>query len=281
MLKDNKNFRLKVFEKASYCRNFEEQVIQNIKNKNINIPTYVSAGQEFIAATIATICEINNIKPLIFGQHRCHSIYIAFGGDKKKLIDELLGKDSGITKGKGGSASIHSKEINMYGHDGLMGSNGPIGVGACFATKKPTIVFLGDAAAEEDYVLGGLGWASTKNLPLLTVIEDNNLSILTEKKVRRNWEMGDVAKSFKMQSHTINDDPLEIFNCSETFFKKTCLLNIKTNRIYWHAGAGKDSEDTFDRYYQEKKNLGTPADHLDEKIRNEMEDLWQNQLEKQ
>ena len=79
MLKDNKNFRLKVFEKASYCRNFEEQVIQNIKNKNINIPTYVSAGQEFIAATIATICEINNIKPLIFGQHRCHSIYIAFG----------------------------------------------------------------------------------------------------------------------------------------------------------------------------------------------------------
>ena len=33
----------------------------------------------------------------------------------------------------------------MYGHDGLMGSNGPIGVGACFATGKPTIIFLGDA----------------------------------------------------------------------------------------------------------------------------------------
>ena len=38
--------------------------------------------------------------------------------------------------------------------------------------KKPTIIFLGDAAAEEDYVLGSLGWASTKNLPLLTIIED-------------------------------------------------------------------------------------------------------------
>ena len=57
---------------------------------------------------------------------------------------------------------------------------------------------MGDAAAEEDYVLGGLGWASTKNIPLITVVEDNNLSILTEKKVRRNWEMSDVAKSFKM-----------------------------------------------------------------------------------
>ena len=105
----------------------------------------------------------------------------------------------------GGSASIASKEINMFGHDGLMGSNGPIGVGACFATNHPTIVFLGDAAAEEDYVLGGLGWASTKNIPLITVVEDNNLSILTEKKVRRNWEMSDVAKSFKMEGFNLND----------------------------------------------------------------------------
>ena len=109
------------------------------------------------------------VRPLLFGQHRCHSIYLAFGGDKKKLVDELLGRKSGCTKGMGGSASIHSKDINMYGHDGLMGSNGPIGVGACFATGKPTIIFLGDAAAEEDYVLGSLGWASTKNIPLLTV----------------------------------------------------------------------------------------------------------------
>ena len=90
MLKDEKNFRLKVFEKASYCRHFEEQVIKNIKSKNINIPTYVSAGQEFIASTIATICEMIKVKPLLFGQHRCHSIYLAFGGDKKKLILILL-----------------------------------------------------------------------------------------------------------------------------------------------------------------------------------------------
>jgi len=280
MKNDNKNFRLKVFEKASYCRHFEEQVIQNIKKKNIKVPTYVSAGQEFIAATIATICEINNIKPLIFGQHRCHSIYIAFGGDKKSLVDELLGRPTGCTNGKGGSASIHSKEINMFGHDGLMGSNGPIGVGACYATGKPTIIFMGDAAAEEDYVLGGLGWASTKNLPLLTVIEDNNLSILTEKKVRRNWEMEDVANAFKMESHKVDDNPIDLFNCSNNFFKKTCLLNVKTNRIYWHAGAGKDSEDTFDRYNSEKNEIGEPAINFDNIIKKEMEILWKNQLEK-
>ena len=276
---NNKIFRLKVFEKASHCRHFEEQVIKHIKSKNINIPTYVSAGQEFISATIATICENLNVKPLLFGQHRCHSIYLSFGGNKIKLIDELLGRKTGCTKGMGGSASIHSKEINMFGHDGLMGSNGPIGVGACFSTGKPTIVFLGDAAAEEDYVLGGLGWASTKKIPLLTIVEDNNLSILTEKIVRRNWEIDDVAKSFKMESYNLDDSPLDIYKFSKYFFKKPCLLNIKTHRIYWHAGAGRDSDKTFDRYDYEKKQLGEPATQLDLKIKKEIENLWIKQLE--
>ena len=108
-----KNFRLEVFKKASYCRNFEEQVIININNKNITIPTYVSAGQEFIASTASVVCRSKKIKPLLFGQHRCHSIYLAFGGNPRKLIDELLERETGCTKGKGGSASINSKKINM------------------------------------------------------------------------------------------------------------------------------------------------------------------------
>ena len=277
---NNKNYRYQVFEKASLARNFEEQVITNVKNKKIKIPVYVSAGQEFIASTIATICKLKKIKPLIFGQHRCHSTYLTFDGDKGKLIDELLQRKTGCTKGMGGSASIHSTKINMYGHDGLMGSNGPIGVGACYATKKPTIIFLGDAAAEEDYVLGALGWASTKNLPLLVVVEDNNYSILTEKKIRRNWEMSDVAKAFKMKGFNCDDNPMNIYKYSKFFFKQPCLLNINTNRIYWHAGAGRDSEKTFDRYKSEKKILGTRADLIDYKTKKLIKNLWKKHLEK-
>ena len=277
---NNKNYRYQVFEKASLARNFEEQVIANVKNKKIKIPVYVSAGQEFIASSIATICKLKKIKPLIFGQHRCHSTYLTFDGDKGKLIDELLQRKTGCTKGMGGSASIHSTKINMYGHDGLMGSNGPIGVGACYATKKPTIIFLGDAAAEEDYVLGALGWASTKNLPLLVVVEDNNYSILTEKKIRRNWEMSDVAKAFKMKGFNCDDNPMNIYKYSKFFFKQPCLLNINTNRIYWHAGAGRDSEKTFDRYKSEKKILGTRADLIDYKTKKLIKNLWKKHLEK-
>ncbi len=276
----NKSLKLEIFKKASLCRNFEEEVIVNINNKNIKIPTYVSAGQEFISSSIATLCEKKKIKPLLFGQHRCHSIYLSFGGNVRNLVDELLGKKTGCTGGKGGSASINSKEIKMYGHDGLMGSNGPIGVGACFATKKPTIVFLGDAAAEEDYVLGALGWASHKKLPILFVIEDNNFSILTKKKVRRNWHMKDVAKSFKLDGHEIDDKPEDILKSSKFFFKKPTLINVNTNRIYWHAGGGKDNEKTFDRYNYEKKRLGHAADIIDNKYNIYIKKIWKKQLEK-
>ena len=52
-----KTFRYEVFTKAALARNFEEEVINNVKNKNIKIPVYVSAGQEYISSTISTICK--------------------------------------------------------------------------------------------------------------------------------------------------------------------------------------------------------------------------------
>jgi len=276
----SKSLRLKVFQKASFCRAFEEEVFKNVKKKKIKIPVYLSAGQEFISASLSEICKLKKIKPLLFGQHRCHSIYLSFGGNPKKLIRELLGKSDGCTFGKGGSASIHSTKINMFGHDGLMGSNGPIGVGACFATNKPTIVFLGDAAAEEDYVLGAIGWASKKKLPIIFVIEDNNLSILTEKKVRRNWEIDDVARSFKIESYSIKDNPEDIFKVSKNFFKKPILVNIYTNRLYWHAGAGQDNPKTFDRLKNEQKRIGNFAKNIHKKNLLKIGKLWKKHSER-
>ncbi len=276
----NKKQKLEIFKTASICRNFEVNVFNAIKNKKINIPVYLSAGQEYIPATLARIIKDEfNLKPYIFPQHRCHSIYISFGGNQKKLIKELLGLKGGCSFTKGGSASIHSEKIKMFGHDGHMGTQVPIGVGSCFTSKKPTIVFMGDAAAEEDYVLGALGWASTKKLPILFIVEDNNLSILTEKKIRRNWDMHDVAKSFKMRGYEINDDPEEISKYKKYFFKEPMLLNIKTNRLFWHSGAGQDDPKIFDRFYAEMKKIGKIAKSENLKIERKLNNLWKSQLE--
>jgi len=276
---NKRDFRLNVFKKAALCRNFENTVYAMVEEKVIKFPVYLSAGQEFIPATISEICKVKI--PLLFAQHRCHSTYLSFGGDITQLIDELLGRKTGCAYGMGGSASIHSKDINMYGHDGLMGSQIPIAVGACYSSRQPTIGIMGDASAEEDYVLGALGWAATKQLPILFVVEDNNLSILTEKKVRRDWHMHEVAKAFGLQAWNISDDPLEILQYSDDFFKHPILLNINTHRLFWHSGAGIDNEDEFDRYRAEMEDLGQEAVEIHLETKDKVLKAWQKQLETQ
>jgi TPP-dependent pyruvate/acetoin dehydrogenase alpha subunit len=131
-----------------------------------------------------------------------------------------------------------------------MGSHIPIATGMCYGNKKLTVCFTGDAAGEEDYAIASYGWASTKELPIWYIVEDNNLSILTEKKVRRNWELDDVAGAMKMNAANLNDDPNEIWNKLEYGhdMNKPLLLNVRTNRLFWHAGAGIDDPNTFDRH---------------------------------
>ena len=267
------------FNKASFCRHFENKVFESVQNKKIKIPVYLSAGQEYISSSIFTILQEKQIEPNIFIQHRGHSHYLCAGADPVELIDELLGRPTGCGKGMVGSASIHSRHKNIFGHDGLMGSQVPISVGHCYQTRKPTIVFMGDASAEEDYVLTSLGWASTKNLPILFIVEDNNLSILTEKRIRRNWEMSDIARGFKMEGHNISDDPIEIRNHLENYkFEYPLLLNINTVRKYWHAGAGQD-QDNFDRYIHEMSKLDQISIEIDSKNKLLVERLWEKQLE--
>jgi pyruvate dehydrogenase E1 component alpha subunit len=272
------NYLEKVFEKISFCRHFEQYVYKKVQDKTIKIPVYLSAGQESTPCSISTYLEDKNIKPNIFIQHRGHSTYLAFEAPPEKLIDELLGLDSGCAFGMGGSASIQSLEKNIFGHDGLMGSQVPIAVGHCYQTKQPTIVFMGDASAEEDYVGAAIGWASTKNLPILFVVEDNNLSILTEKKIRRNWNMHELAQAYKVEAYDIEDSPTEIFNHLKNVFNTPLLLNVRTIRKFWHSGAGIDG-DYFDRLEWIKETLQFDTSFIDENNKNKVEALWQSRLE--
>ena len=139
----------------------------------------------------------------------------------------------------------------------------------------------GYASAEEDYALGALGWASTKKLPILFIVEDNNLSILTEKKIRRNWNMHEVAKPFKMKAFNISDNPLEIKKKSKYFFREPILLNINTNRLFWHSGAGIDSDKTFDRYKSLRKIFGAQGNTIHNKAKEKIDILWKKMLERQ
>ena len=246
------------------------------------MPIYLSLGQEHIPAAIASVTT----DFLIFAQHRAHSYYLSFGGDMKKLIDELLHRESGCAAGMGGSASIHDPRIGMFGHSGLMGDQVPIAVGAALGSGKTVLTVVGDASGEEDYVYGAMGYAVTKSLPVLIVCEDNDLSILTHISTRRSWSLVDVALSLGMTAVDIIDDPwLIAHHVSSLLDDLPAFINVRTCRHRWHAGTGVDGAPEWNRFEMFKENLyhlGLKEEvHEIEKTAEEIvRKIWQKQLQK-
>ncbi len=285
----SKEVTLEMFSKMCMIRYFEENVRKASDKKMIRCPIYLSIGQESIQAALSTV-----YKPeWKFHQHRCHGMYLAYGGNKEALIDELIHRKTGCAQGMGGSASIHDPAIGMIGHDGHMGTQVPIGIGHMFSKnykndrKENGLIVMGDASAEEDYVLAALPWASHKKLPILFVCEDNNLSILTEVKVRRKWETADIAGAFKMPAVDIADDPWTIMHYALEFQNNLpAYMNIRTARAIRHQGTKSDGEPEWNRFELAKERiteLGLKKDALglEGKIIEEMNKLWERRLEKE
>ena len=243
---------MRVFRQTCYNRAFEMQVAEASKKGQVRIPIYLSAGQEHIAAVLAEVLGPVNI----FAQHRAHSYYLSFGGDPGRLIDELLARKTGCAQGRGGSASIHDPKIGMWGHSGHMGDQVPISVGYALATGKTCLTVVGDASGEEDYALAAMGFAATKQLPMIFVCEDNDRSILTPVSVRRSWSLATLAEAFGMRGLEIADDPwLIAHHVRELKGRFPAFLNIHTCRALWHAGAGCDGPPEWDRHELTRNTL--------------------------
>jgi TPP-dependent pyruvate/acetoin dehydrogenase alpha subunit len=248
----------------------------------MKLPIYLSVGSEHIPAAVSTVSR----DFLIFTQHRCHSWYLSFGGDMRALIDELLHRETGCARGMGGSASIHDPKIGMYGHSGLMGDQVPIAVGAALGSGKPVLAVSGDASSEEDYVAGALAFAATKKVPLLAIVDDNDLSILTHVAARRSWGIDEMARAFGMTAVDIADDPWLVAHTVQDFLKKLpALINIRTCRHFWHQGTGNDGEPEWNRFElikEELKNLGLEEEGraVEGEARKEVLQIWEEQLQK-
>lgn len=272
---------LEMFRRICLVRHFEMKVEKVYDSGRIKCPVYLSIGQEAVAPALS----LSFPKPAIFAQHRCHDLYLSYGGQISALIDELLHQPTGCAGGMGGSASIHSPQINMFGHDGLMGTQIPIAVGYAMATNKKTLAVMGDASAEEDYVLGGLGFAATKKPPILFVCIDNGLSCLTPVCVRRNWNMAKDG-AFGMPAIEITDDPWLIMHQIKSLsLKLPAFINIHTCRISSHSGTSKDRMkppewERFELVCEEMKKLGLArqAEEIQRSTQEMVDEIWQQRL---
>lgn len=269
---------LRIYYKICWIREFEEHVIIAVKDGRITYPVYLSMGQEALAVALSEVMRDFQV----FAQHRAHDVFLAWGGNPQKLRDELLGRESGSSGGRAGSncLQIHGNGVEMYGHHGLIGENVPLAVGAALGNGRKTVCMFGDGAAEEDYIYPSLGFAVTNNLPISFVCVDNNLSILTQKNVRRNWELFDIAREMGMQSIDMSDCPFSIIEVFRNLdLQKPVFFNCRVCRERWHVGVGCDGKRAWERNEivrndLVKMGLTSKIEKIEAEIRRKMEDIW-------
>lgn len=274
-----KNIALKIYRKIALARKMDLCVIDAVEKNKVIAPVYLSLGQESVAAVLSEFIY----GEMVFTQHRSHDLYVSLGADLVEFRDELLGLESGFSGGRAGSSCLKFMKngIRLIGHHGLIGENVPQAVGASLASGEKVICTFGDGAAEEDYVLESLGYAVTRNLPILFVCLDNDLSILTTVSERRTWDLATVARGFGMDAVDLSDCPWTLYEIlSKWDAASPLLVNVRVCRERWHSGIGIDGEREWKRneiVRQQLVNKGWENEVIliEKEIEKELNELWE------
>jgi acetoin:2,6-dichlorophenolindophenol oxidoreductase subunit alpha len=159
-------------------RYVEEQIAQWVEQGTARCPCHLGIGQEAIATGIA-----RSLRPSdrLFGNHRSHGHYLAAGGDPHALLAEVLGRAAGCSGGMGGSMHLFAAAQGFYGSVPIVAATIPIAVGAGLAAKMDggdcvAVAFFGDGASEEGVMHESLNLASSYQLPVVFVCENNQYS---------------------------------------------------------------------------------------------------------
>ncbi len=160
--------------------------------------------------------------------HRSHAHYLAKGGDLKRMMAELYGKEAGCSRGMGGSMHLVDWSCGFAGSTSIVGGTIPVGVGLAFADKlsgsnRITAIMLGDAAIEEGVFHESANFASLHHLNILFVLEDNNRSCYTTKRERQpSRPISDVFRAHDIWSRTSHAiTPHAVARETELLFKKS------------------------------------------------------------
>ncbi len=156
-------------------RMVEQHLAQMRKNGLIGGPVHLGVGQEAVAVGVS---ERLRRTDKVFGAHRSHSHALALGSSIRGLFAEVLGKDTGLSRGMGGSMHLWDGPRGFYGSVPIVAGTVPLAVGAGLAAKMlgtddVGVSYFGDGAIEEGVVQESLNLARMLNVPVLFVVENN------------------------------------------------------------------------------------------------------------
>lgn len=167
-------------ERAAYramllIRRFEEKAGQLYALEAIHGACPLAIGQE--GAIVGIMMAARETDPVITN-HRTHGVLLARKADPARLMAELLGRTSGLSRGKGGTGRMFAPEHHYYGGHGTAGLNVSLAAGLAFASRyrgddAVTICFYGDGAAARGRVFEAYRLAAHRKLPVVFVVDNN------------------------------------------------------------------------------------------------------------
>jgi pyruvate dehydrogenase E1 component alpha subunit len=166
-------------------RRFEEEGTRLFRNGKIPGAFHASIGQE---ATIVGACLGLRDTDMMTGTHRSHGHPIGKGADLRALMAELMGKQTGICKGRGGSMHLADKSVGIIGESAIVGGGIPLATGCGLSAKvrrtdQVCLCFFGDGAVNQGTFHESLNMGSLWKLPVIYLCENNGYAITTSIKL--------------------------------------------------------------------------------------------------
>lgn len=255
---------IEILRQMLRIRHFEENLYQMYLNREVpGMSPHLSVGQEAVAVGI---CHSLKKKDYLLTTHRGHGHVLAKGADMKRMLAEILGRETGYCRGRGGSMHIADVNLNIIGANGIVGGGLPIALGSGLSSvyqKKDavTVCFFGDAANNIGTFHESLNMASMLKLPIVWVCENNQYGLSTHIKDTLSVEsIAARGAAYGMTGCVVDgNDVLAVSEKAEEAVKRAragegpSLIEAMTYRWYGHGASDNRSYRTKEEEEQWKK----------------------------
>jgi acetoin:2,6-dichlorophenolindophenol oxidoreductase subunit alpha len=205
---------LHMFRQMAKIRAFEEQVHELYKSAKMPGLAHLYVGQEAVAVGV---CEALRRDDFITSTHRGHGHCLAKGAAVNRMFAELLGKELGYCRGKGGSMHIADPETGNLGANAIVGGSAGIATGAALSAKmrgtgQVAVCFFGDGALGQGLLYESMNMASLWTLPVIYVCENNLYGEYTPASETVAGEILARARAFGVHAESVDGQDVQAIN---------------------------------------------------------------------
>lgn len=216
--KTNSEDYLRMYTQMVRIRTFEDNANQLYLSAKMPGLTHMYSGEEAVAVGI---CEALKTTDKITSTHRGHGHCVAKGAEFKQMFCELLGKEEGYCRGKGGSMHIADQSNGNLGANAIVGGSMGIATGAALSAKMlgrddVTVCFFGDGATAQGLMYEVMNMAALWKLPVIYACENNGYSEYTKTEEIAAGSITARAEAFGIEAHQVDGQDVLAVNALTT-----------------------------------------------------------------